>query len=734
MSKEKNIQPTERKKEQTSVLEKIRRRTGLLVGIVGLALVIFILESLLGSGASIFGGDEMSYAGEINGKKVDRNEFVSRWENQLNYYRQRNQGKEADDATRSQMLETVWQQYIIDLVMKPQFEKIGIVISEDELYEAVVVNPVESIIQNLTDPNTGKVNEQFSRPDGSLDPIKWRQAVQNVTGENEMAVRSMEEQVKSTRYFEKFRNLINKGLYVTLAEAKKQSELQRTQLNISYVSKYYASVPDSAVTITDADLEKFYKENTYQYTNPETARRVEYVTFNVLPSNDDVDAIEKEAIRCANEFKGASPAEDSVIMNQENENGEILIQGYSKKTMVVRDSSIYTAAPGTVYGPYNEGAYYKVYKLQAIKSVADSARVRHILVGLNNPQTQEPKRNMLQAKQEADSIITLLKENRANFDSLVIAYSDDLGSKTNGGDYGWFDENEGFVQPFKDAGLLGVKGNISAVQTQFGYHIIEVLDVSKTRHNSYVIAQIMKLIAPSEETTQAVFAKANAFAGENNSAELFDAAVEREKMSKRLADNIKDGEYQVQGLDGAKELVKWAFTADKGDVSLFSMQDKFVVAKLAGIKNKGILPLDEVIDDVRIKATQKKKGEIILNEFVSKAAEVKNIKEFSAKVGIEVFHQPAMLYVTGMVDGLGRDNEMVGTAFGSKEGVLTKPLLSENGVYVLVVNERKTDPAPNDFNIQKTDAEKTLSGRSDYEVFSALKEKADITFHKSRID
>src|ERR1700753_2225892 len=97
MSNEKNIQAqsdAEKKREKISVLERIRRRTGLLVGIVGLALVIFILESLLGSGRSIFGGNEASTIGFINGKRIDRNDFIMRMENKLNMYRQRNQGQE----------------------------------------------------------------------------------------------------------------------------------------------------------------------------------------------------------------------------------------------------------------------------------------------------------------------------------------------------------------------------------------------------------------------------------------------------------------------------------------------------------------------------------------------------------------------------------------------------------------------------------------------------------------
>src|SRR6187549_1877334 len=116
-----------------------------------------------------------------------------------------------------------------------------------------------------------------------------------------------------------------------------------------------------------------------------------------------------------------------------------------------------------------------------------------------------------------------------------------MGSKTNGGDYGWFDENKGFVEPFKNAGLMGSKGTISVVETQFGYHIIEVLDVSKSRHQSYKVAEIFKLIAPSDETNQKIFGKASQFAGENNTGELFDKAVDDQKLTKRLGEDIKEG-------------------------------------------------------------------------------------------------------------------------------------------------------------------------------------------------
>ena len=223
MSKEKNIQPqveATNKKESTSILEKIRRRTGLLVGIVGLALVIFILESLLGSGASIFGGNEQSSIGSIHGKNIDRNEFLTKVENQLNIIRQQKQTNDIDDATRGQVLDYVWQQYVSDLVIKPQYDKVGITVGEDEVYERVVAHPVPSVAQRLTDQKTGKVYEQLAGPDGGLDPAKFRAFVQNATGDQEMFIKQMEDDIKNMRYAEKYATLIRKGLYATTLEAK----------------------------------------------------------------------------------------------------------------------------------------------------------------------------------------------------------------------------------------------------------------------------------------------------------------------------------------------------------------------------------------------------------------------------------------------------------------------------------------------------------------------------------
>jgi peptidyl-prolyl cis-trans isomerase D len=717
-----------------SILEKIRNRTGLLVGIVGLALVIFILESLLGSGSSLFRSNDTT-VGNIDGKRIDIQDYQSKINEQINTIMASNPQANIDDNTNTQIRQQVWSNYITDLVIKPEFDKAGIQVSEDEMYEVMLVNPHSMIVQQLTDRNTGKVYQGFEGPDGSLDPAKLRQWVNQSAGDQLKMWASMEKNIQDMRHAEKYAALIKKGLYVTSAEAKSEYAAQNSMTDFTYAVKRFNSVSDSVVKVSEDDIQNYYKSNSFEYLNKETTRKVEYVAFNVMPSPADLKAIEEDATRATEEFKKSAIKDDSTFIAQESENNVVSITDMTKKNMVIRDSSVYTAAPGTVYGPYNEGAYFKIYKLQAINKVADSARVRHILIGLNDPKSNQPKRSKVQAKREADSLLTLIKEKKVTFDTLVKTVSDDFGSIDKGGDYGWFDENKGFVEPFRNAGLMGVKGNITVVETQFGYHIIEVLDVSSSGHNAYKVAQISKLIAPSKDTYEADFKKASDFAGQYNTSASFDKGIETLKLNKRFADNIKESDRQLQNIDRAKDMVKWVYAAKKGDVSpVFSYEDKHVVAKLTSIRNRGTLPLEEVKEEVTKKVAQNKKAELFVKEFEAKAAGAKNATEYATKLSLEPITQSAFAGSSHNITGLGHDDIMAGTVAALKTGASSKVTVGDNGVFVLTIANKTEAPSQKDYKMQQKQMEQAIAGRSDSQVFEALKEKANIEDHTGKFD
>lgn len=714
-----------------SVLEKIRSKTGLLVGIIGLALVIFILESLLGSGSALFANSD-SLVGEIAGDKIDYNTFNAKVEQQIMQIQQSNPQAQVNDQMREQIVNQVWQEMINERVNKKQYKKLGIDVSADELYDLMLVHPHQYVIQQVSDPNTGKIIEGFARPDGSLDVVKLGQWVGQMNADQAKFWKQLETSIAELRAAEKYNALVKKGMYVTTAEAKDAFIGQTKQVNTSFVMKRYASVSDSAVKVSEEEINAYYNKHKTDYKVGQTTRKIEYVAFDVLPSNKDYEVLQKEAVEVADIFKTKTAKEDSSYIAQETEGGQVMISSYNKKNMIIADSSVYTAPKGTVFGPYTEGTFLKIYKLTDSKSVADSAKVRHILIGLQSQKTQT-QRTTEGAKRIADSLTVLLKEKKVSFDTLVKTMSDDLGSIDKGGDYGWFDENKGFVEPFKNAGLMGTVGNITVVPTQYGFHIIEVLGVSKTRHNSYTVAQITKLIAPGSSTREEYYKAATAFAGKNVNTEAFNKAVDTEKLNKRIADDIKESDKNLPGLDNAKDLVRWVYKAKKGDVSeVFEFGDRYIVASLTSIKDKGIAPLEEVREDVTKKAIRDKKAEQFLAEFNSKAGASKSIDDIATKMGLIAEKADNLTFASYNIPAIGREDALIGTATAMKNGAISKAIKGDNGVFVVFVSAVNEAALPKDFKGKQKEMEQAANGRTDYEMYDALREKAEIEDHRGK--
>ncbi|HET8585097.1 MAG TPA: peptidylprolyl isomerase [Casimicrobiaceae bacterium] len=120
--------------------------------------------------------------------------------------------------------------------------------------------------------------------------------------------------------------------------------------------------------------------------------------------------------------------------------------------------------------PIPDADLHKEY--DAIKSqIGDKEyNVRHILV---------------KTEDQAKEIITELQKG-AKFDELAKARSEDPGSKDKGGELGW-NAPANFVKPFGDAMKATPKGKFTPqpVQTQFGWHVIEVDDVRDAKVPSF---------------------------------------------------------------------------------------------------------------------------------------------------------------------------------------------------------------------------------------------------------
>jgi len=745
-----------------SVLETIRKRTGLLVGLIGLALVIFILQSALETGNSLFGSNERTI-GRIAGKYIDYNDFIVRLNTATENYEQN--GQKVDDQAKQMLVEQVWNEFISERVLKVTYKKVGVSVGEDELYDIVVAHPHSIVVGQLTDKQTGQVFPNFAKADGSLDPAKLQGFIQQMTPEQEKYWKKVEDYVKDTRISEKYNNLLKKGLYVTTAEGKTEYERQTTIYNVDFVAKRYNTLSDSAIQVNEEDLKNYYDNNSHKFQNPETTRKIDYVTFDAFATNEDIEEIRQQMADVAADFKSKTTlSEDSALMQAENEGGSVDI-GMFKKSMVspMIDSSIFISQKGSVFGPYVENSMIKVTKLLETATVLDSGKVRHILVAYaGSGASQDAKRSKEQAKKLADSLTTLLKAKKIDFDKTVDKYSDDGGKKkpdlsnpqvkaqlerffpnkdTNnwkgkGGNYGWIQEgSRDWVESFVKGATENKKGDIFVTESNFGYHIMEVLDVSKGTATKYKLASISRKIQPSDKTLNTFNLKASEFAGKYNTAELFAKGADEQKLVPRVADNIRENDKQIPGLENPKELIRWVYAGKKGEVSAsFQFGTRFVVARLVDVKEKGTAPFEQVREDVTIKAKQDKKAQIFLKEFTDYAAGAKTAQDLASKMKLTVEQAKDLVFSSYSVAGLGKEDAMCGAVTVLKQGEASPPLKGTNAVYVAWVTSKKDPPAVRDYKATQSSANVTLSTRADYEAFEALKTIANIEDHKAKFD
>lgn len=707
-----------------TTLGRIRSKAGLLVAVVGIALAAFILGDLV-QGKNNFSMKDANDIGEIAGQTITYNEFNYRVQEAIDA-QQKNTGQSVDESMKDMIVQQIWNQMINEMVMGEEYNEVGVSVSADELYDQMLgQNPHAYVQQYFTDRQSGSVIQQFAEAGtGKLNMAKVIEYNQQMNEEQEGSWVKLENAVKEARLNTKYSNLIKKGIYVTNAEAKFDHISRNKMFNVQYISKRYETIPDSTVKVSEADAKDYYNKHQNEYKQKETTRKIEYVSFDVFPSAEDEAALKDEMQKLTEEFKNTDKNMDSSFVVAESDNRSV-DYGYHKKGTLSPeiDSLMFSAEPGFVYGPYKENNSYKISKLSAIAFLPDSVKARHILLKVENG-------DMKTAKAKADSLKNIIKA-KNNFAELASAVSEDPGSKVKGGDLGWFAQGA-MVKPFNDACFNGKKGDMPIVESQFGVHLIEILDKGQDTKQIQVIT-VERNIQPSNKTVTEVFHNASKFAGENNTAEKFEKAVKDQNLNKRIAENLKENDKSIPGMENARELVRWAYENEKGTVSqAFDFSNKFVIALITEVNPKGILPFENVKAKAEVKAIEEKKAAMFIDEFNKSMAGLTDINALAAKVNQPVEVMQRMSFNSYSLAGAGKEDYVIGYTSTLSAKKLSKPIKGVAGVYVVYVDSVEDAPEVKDLSGQKTQIYTTLQSSVDYDVFNALKENANIVDNKAR--
>jgi peptidyl-prolyl cis-trans isomerase D len=688
------------------LMNSMRNRGGLLVGVIAFAIVAFLAGDVLISGQNIFGGAP-SEIGLINGNKVAIADFQTKLDANIEQYKKSTGQSNLNESMTGYLVDQTWNQVVYDEVMKEHIAKSNIKVSPEELFDMVQgSNPHPEVRRAFSNPQTG-----------AFDPAQVLNFLKNMdqqdpSGETRAQWLNFEKAIQDERVRQKYMNAVKAGMYVPTAFAKADYMEKNKSANATFVMLDYTSVSDSAVTVSESDISNYYNANKYKYKQAENTRSFDYVSIDVTPSKEDTIETKKWIDEQTAGLVSSTNDSSYVNLNAETKyNGAYAKKGELPASL---DTIMFSKPQGFVYGPFIDAGSYKVAKLIGIKSLPDSVRARHILINGNSAEA---------AKKTADSLKTLI-DNGANFAVLAMQYSTD-GSKDQGGDLGYFD-NKKMVQPFTEFCFKGTKGKIGVVQSQFGFHIIEITD-QKNFNKQITVGVIDRSITPSNSTTQALFGKANTLLSSIGSAKEFEALKLTDGFSKRVADDIKQTDRFVAGIESPRELIRWAYKADVDDISpLFEAGNKYVFARLTKVKNAGTVPMEYLKSELEAGARKEKKVALLKDKMTAAMAGNARIDQVAQKLGTIANPATGLSFAMPIIPGVAREASVVGTVFGSEKGKLIGPLEGERGVYLVYVdNFVDALPLP-DYTNNKIDQFNMSKSRVDNEFLEGLKKSAKI--------
>lgn len=698
------------------IMSFLRNRAGaILIGAIGFALVAFLIGDAVQMGGSFIGGDQNEVA-EIAGESISYETFKAKVDQSEENFRQQ-MGGSLNPQMSAYVVENTWNQQISEIVIDKEVERLGLQVGQVEMNDMFYgKNPHQQVLQAFADPKTGQINR--AQIEGIVDNAK----LQGRESELGKQWENFQLSVRRDRLFQKYNNLVKNSIYVTSLEAR-EDHLQRNKLaNFSYVNLEYASLPDNKVTLTDEDYNDYYKENKNRFNNKEESRSFEYILFDANPSKSDSVATKAAINKIAADFRTTSNDSLFVAINSDTKQPV----AYVKKGQLdpALDSAVFKSGKGSIIGPVFSNGSFKVAKVVDIKMRPDSVKASHILL---NPAEEG---GLDKARAKADSILGLVRGG-TSFAEMATKFSVDP-SKSQGGDLGTFGPGA-MVAPFEDAAFNGSPGEYKIVTSQFGVHIVRI-DKQIGSSQAYKVAVVDKAVASSSQTQQEVYRKASEFLVAAEDKKSFDEKAKAMKLNKLVADNVAASQSNVPGLENPRELVRWAFGAEKGDISdkVYEIGNQYVVAKLTGVREKGILPLEQVKKDIEPMVRMKAKAKVLKEQMETALNGANSINQVAQKAGRQVQSAQNVVFANPMIPGGGQENKVIGTVFGLQPKKLSKAIEGESGIFVVVTNGF-TNPAPltNLFK-QKDQMMQSVAQRAQGQYFEVLKEKAEIKDNRLR--
>jgi len=689
-----------------------------------MALFSFVLADVIrnSSGSSL---PDQNVVATINGIEMEREDFMKKVENLERQNR--------SSGTNVQSMNTIWDIELRKFVLASEFDKLGITVERD-------------LMRDLLKNNLLSFDE-FKDSQGEFDQRKLNEFISNL---KEISPETMDLQGAQVNYeswnnyesnvassgLEKiYFDLIRSAINSTVFEGKTQYNYENDNIDLKYVNIPFSTIPDSLVKVTKSDVKKYMKQNENDY-QVKASRDLIYVKFEETPSKFDEKQIENQLIELLNdreEFDFESKTNKKVLGfkntrdNEEflNLNSAIkLYDSYVFENSFSKEmaSIIYSLNKGDVYGPYKEGEFIKITKLVDTRRIPDSVKVRHILIPYSGSLRSDPNetRTEEQAKKTADSIYRILLSRPSKFKSLL-SLSSDVASNENEGEIE-FSYIDGFAPEFRDFSFENRVGKISVVETDFGFHIIEILSQSK-RKKAVKVANLGLKVEASERTIDSIFNITSKFEIATEKSNFRDVASEF-NYKLNPVNNIRELNENIPGVGPQRAIVRWAYNPDTNldDIRRFNLQNGgYLVAMLTSINPEGLMSIDKASITAISKIRNQKKAKIIMDKIKGKSLEdISSSENQTIQTALSVNMKNPVL------SGTGNEPNVVGHAFGTDEGETSNGIIGNKGVFYIKVDKIRYANVMSNYQNYINFLNSITLGSYSSKVYEALLESAEI--------
>ena len=666
-----------------TTLQRIRNHGVILLVVVGIAMLAFILGDFLNSGSSFFNKNREN-VGVIAGHKVHYTEYETAKDQLTEVYKIESGSNDINEDLSIQIRNQVWQMLLMDYTLREQADKIGMVVTAEELSELCIgANPHQLIRQRRAFyDETGNFN-RFALIN-FLNSLAQTPETQEQAANMQQAKSYWmywENAVRLTHLQEKYVDLLSKLVTANPLDAKYAFEAGQTSVDVEYIEQPYFAVADSLVKVTSADIKKLYDAQKEQYKRVPN-RSLVYVSFPIVPSESDYAEVERLMKSIENDFQ--TKEDITAIVNS---NSDILYDGQDySETTIPAEYKEFAFGKGAKKGQYTELTF------------ADG--------------TYSMARLMDCGYTKSDSVELILVAN---------------GEGTEDVELGWYQAHE-LQKTIADPAFAGRKGSTFTVSTGMGEQTFKIADKSKPTPK-VKLAILSRKVTPSSKTYGVLYNEAKQFIVNNSTVELLREAAQEQGLSLTPAFGLNENADKVNDLKNSRGIVRWAFEANEGQLSdVFECGEQFIVAALTEVNEGDYRTIDEVRMELTMQATTDKKADYLINQLKG----VSTLEEAAKLFDAEIQTAENVTLASSRMGAAGIEPAVIGTALALENNTTSAPVKGNAGVYMVRIGEKKVAEGELNAEQEISNMNMRTSYTIPYQAVALIEQNAKIEDNRAR--